>query len=368
MSGAPYVSVDTEFIREKTYWPTLCLIQLAYDGQSAAVDPLAPGIDLAPLLDLMDDAAVLKVFHSASQDMAVFHNLWGRLPSPIFDTQVAAMVCGHGEQPAYATLVSSITGVQLDKGAQMTDWSLRPLSDRQIEYALSDVTHLCTIYEQLSGQLEQTCRVSWLKEEMQSLTDEATYTVDPREQWQRIRIRRPRRRALAVLREVAAWREETAQHRNLPRNWVIRDEALAEIAANPPRNAEDLERVRGVQPRVAHGKDGAAIIAAVKQAMELPDEECPQLPPRQVPLEGHETMVALLQALLKLRCEAHGVAQKLVANRRDLDVIATSDNPQVMAMRGWRREIFGADALALKEGKLALTGSGAGVDAIRVSE
>ncbi|MBT5319330.1 MAG: ribonuclease D, partial [Chloroflexi bacterium] len=216
LEGAPYVAVDTEFLREKTYWPKLCLVQVAYDDEAAAIDPLAKDIDLDPLFNLMDDESVLKVFHSASQDMEVFFSVAGRVPEPVFDTQVAAMVAGYGEQVGYATLAAQIAGVTLDKSSQITDWSIRPLSDRQIAYALGDVTHLCTIYEELDERLEESGRISWVSEEMAALTDTSSYNADPNLAYRRVRIRRPSRKVLAILREIVAWREETAQRRNLP--------------------------------------------------------------------------------------------------------------------------------------------------------
>ncbi|MCH7907955.1 MAG: ribonuclease D [Chloroflexi bacterium] len=368
LEGAPYVAVDTEFLREKTYWPKLCLIQIAYKDEAAAIDPLAAEIDLGPLFDLMDDQRVLKVFHSASQDMEVFFSVSGRVPLPIFDTQVAAMVAGYGEQVGYATLASQIAGVTLDKSSQLTDWSLRPLSDRQIAYALADVTHLCTIYEDLEDRLEESGRSSWVSEEMEALTDLDSYRTDPRDAYRRVRIRRPSRKALAILREVVAWREEAAQQRNLPRNWVVRDDALVEIATHAPQTEAELSRVRGLRGNAAKGRDGRALLEAVRRALDTPKSEWPELPPRRPPIRGHETLVALLQTLLKLRCEDHDVAPKLVATRDELDRIATTDNPDLRPLKGWRRELFGEDALALKAGRLGLTGGGGQVRVIRPGE
>ena len=364
LEGAPYVAVDTEFLREKTYWPKLCLVQVAYEDEVAAIDPLASGIDLGPLFDLMDDQRTLKVFHSASQDMEVFYSVSGRVPLPIFDTQVAAMVAGYGEQVGYATLAAQIAGVTLDKSSQLTDWSLRPLSDRQIAYALADVTHLCTIYEDLEERLEETGRASWVSEEMAALTDLSTYRSDPMEAYRRVRIRRPNRKALAVLRGVVAWREETAQQRNLLRNWVIRDDALVEIATHAPQTVAELSRVRGLRGNAAKGRDGEALLAAVKRALDTPKSEWPELPPRRAPIHGHEALVTLLQTLLRLRCEDHDVAPKLVATRDELDRIATTDDPDLRPLQGWRRELFGEDAIALKAGRLGLTGDGSQVRVI----
>jgi len=368
LEGAPYVAVDTEFLREKTYWPKLCLVQIAYDDEAAAIDPLARDIDLDPLFDLMDDESVLKVFHSASQDMEVFFSIAGRVPGPIFDTQVAAMVAGYGEQVGYATLASQIAGVTLDKSSQLTDWSLRPLSDRQIQYALGDVTHLCTIYEDLEDRLEESGRTSWVSEEMAALTDVSSYRSDPREAYRRVRIRRPNRKALAVLREVVAWREETAQRRNLPRNWVIRDDALVEIATHAPKSVADLSRVRGLRGNAAKGRDGEALLQAVQRALDMPQGEWPEIPPRRAPIRGHEALVALLQTLLRLRCEDHDVAPKLVATRDELDSIATTNDSDIRPLQGWRYELFGKDALDLKAGRLGLTGDRGQVRVLRPDE
>ncbi len=318
LEAAPYVAVDTEFLREKTYWPKLCVVQLAHGDHAAAIDALAPGIDLAPLMNLLWKPEVLKVFHAASQDLELFNYVSGRLPEPIFDTQIAAMVAGYGEQVGYAKLAQEIAGATVDKASQSTDWSRRPLSERQITYALSDVTHLCTIYESLADRLEQSGRGAWVGEEMKSLTDPATYAADPRQAYKRVKIRRPNRKSLAILREVAAWREEAAQQRDLPRRWVLRDEALVEIANHAPHRPADLERVRGLNERVAHGRDGRELLAAVRTALAVPEGEWPELPPRRPAHQADESLIALLQTLLKLCCERHDVAPKLVATRDEL--------------------------------------------------
>ena len=358
VSAAEFVAVDTEFVREKTYWPILCLVQIATPDRAVAIDPLANGIDLQPVYDLMANTSVLKVFHSASQDMQVMFNATGRMTEPVFDTQIAAMVSGYGDQPAYATLVEKIVGVTIDKRSQMTDWSLRPLTDHQIEYAIGDVTHLIKVYNRLTADLESSGRTNWALEEMGHLRDRGLYDLNPRELWRRVRLRRPTRRALAVLREITEWREVSAQRRNIPRGWVCRDEALAEIALNAPQTPTALERVRGINERFAHGRDGNAILNAVQVGMELPDDQCPDPEKGRPPLKGHETLVALLQALLKLRCDENGIAAQLVANRRELDRIATEDDPDIRTLTSWRREIYGNDALALKRGEIALTADG----------
>ena len=358
ISAAEFVAVDTEFVREKTYWPILCLVQIATPDRAVAIDPLANGIDLQPVYDLMANTSVLKVFHSASQDMQVMFNATGRMTEPVFDTQIAAMVSGYGDQPAYATLVEKIVGVTIDKRSQMTDWSLRPLTDHQIEYAIGDVTHLIKVYNRLTADLESSGRTNWALEEMGHLRDRGLYDLNPRELWRRVRLRRPTRRALAVLREITEWREVSAQRRNIPRGWVCRDEALAEIALNAPQTPTALERVRGINERFAHGRDGNAVLDAVQVGMELPDDQCPDPEKGRPPLKGHETLVALLQALLKLRCDENGIAAQLVANRRELDRIATEDDPDIRTLTSWRREIYGNDALALKRGEIALTADG----------
>ena len=358
ISAAEFVAVDTEFVREKTYWPILCLVQIATPDRAVAIDPLANGIDLQPVYDLMANTSVLKVFHSASQDMQVMFNATGRMTEPVFDTQIAAMVSGYGDQPAYASLVQKIVGLTIDKRSQMTDWSLRPLTDHQVEYAIGDVTHLIKVYNRLTADLESSGRTNWAQEEMGHLRDRGLYDLNPRELWRRVRLRRPTRRALAVLREITEWREVSAQRRNIPRGWVCRDEALAEIALNAPQTPTALERVRGINERFAHGRDGNAVLDAVQVGMELPDDRCPDPGKGRPPLKGHETLVALLQALLKLRCDENGIAAQLVANRRELDRIATEDDPDIRTLTSWRREIYGNDALALKRGEIALTADG----------
>lgn len=360
-ASADFVTVDTEFVREKTYWPQLCLIQIGTDTEAIAVDPLAKGIDLQPVWDLLVNSPVLKVMHSASQDMQIIFNETGKLIAPVFDTQIAAMVCGYGDQPAYATLVQRILNESIDKRSQATDWSRRPLTDHQIEYALGDVTHLVHIFEHLQNKLRQSKRTEWANEEMRHFKDSETYDPDPRELWRKVRLRRPNPRALAVLREITEWRELTAKKRNLPKGWIVRDEALAEIALNGPTSPESLERVRGINERFAFGKDGKRLLERVRAGLDVPDAECPQPEQGKAPIRGHETLVALLQALLRLRCEENGIAAQLVANRKELDLLATEDAPEIRALSGWRRDMFGDDALALKRGEIALAADGLSV-------
>lgn len=367
LSGAPWLAVDTEFLRERTYRATLCLVQVAYGGRAAAIDPLAPGIDLAPLFALLDDERKLKVLHSAEQDLDVFYSLRERLPRPIFDTQVAASVLGFGEQPGYAAVVGKVMGIQIDKASQVTDWSYRPLTRRQVDYALSDVVHLCGVYEWMEKRLRELGRRDWIEEEIADLLKEEHYAIDPRRAFERIRMRRPDRRTLAVLRELCAWRETAAGERNLPRNWVVKDEALIEIASHRPKRIDDLKRVRALTDRTA-ASDGAALLRCVAEGMAVAPDDCPPLPIAEEATAESETLVALLQAMLRLRCESNGVAQRLVANRRDLERIATEADPDVKALRGWRRELFGDDALRLKRGEVALTGDGREAQVVRLDD
>lgn len=366
LEGAPYIAVDTEFLRERTYYARLCLVQVAHGEHAAAIDVLAPELDLAPLRSLLLNPRVLKVFHAASQDLAIFYQRLGVVPGPVFDTQIAASAAGHGDQPGYATLVSRILGINLDKASQATDWSLRPLTHRQVVYAIGDVTHLCKIYEQLTAELDQRGRRSWVAEDMASLAEERRYKVEPREVWRRIRVRGPSRRLLAVLREVAAWREETAMERDMPTGWLLPDEALVEIAGHEPEDVDALARVRGLKGGAARGADGRAILLRVAEALSQPESTWPPLPERKAPLDPDDSLVALLQALLRLRCDAAGVATRLVASRDDLDQLAAVERPKLPCMSGWRRDLFGRDALDLRAGRLALTVQRGAVVGVRV--
>lgn len=354
-ADVPYVTVDTEFIREKTFWPQLCLVQLAGPLEEAVIDPLADGIDLTPLSDLLSNPKVLKVFHAARQDVEIFLHLFGRVPAPLFDTQVAAMVCGFGESVGYETLAAKLAKARIDKSLRFTDWARRPLSDRQLSYALSDVTHLRTAYEKLAARLERTGRTVWVAEEMAVLADPTTYIVPPELFWPRLKPRSTNPRFLAILREVAAWREREARERDLPRGRVIRDESLIEIAAHAPKNVDELAQVRGLSRSQAEGKWGHALLAAVAAAQAIPDAECPHLEPRQEPPKGIGPLVELLRVLLKSACDDEDVAQKLVASQADLEAIAADDTADVPALHGWRFEVFGRRALELKHGRLGLT-------------
>src|SRR6266851_5031028 len=353
--GAEFVAIDTEFMRERTYWPILCVVQVAGPDEAVAIDALAPGIDLAPLLALMSDAGILKVFHAARQDLEIFFQLSGQVPRPVFDTQVAAMVCGFGDSVSYETLAKRLAGASLDKASRFTDWAHRPLTTRQIEYALADVVHLRTVYERLQGLLAKNGRTGWFAEEMADLVDPAIYRSEPGEAWRRFRLRgRADQRFLGVLRAIAAWREEAAQQRDLPRGRIMRDEAILEIAAHGPKSIESLARTRSLGKGVAEGKLGREILEAVAQGLADPDPP-PAIAAKAEAPPGIGPLIELLRVLLKQRCEDFQVAQKLVASADDLESIAADDGAPIRALHGWRREVFGRDALALKHGELALT-------------
>ena len=358
LAKAEYVTVDTEFMREKTYYPQLCLVQLAGPDAAAAIDPMAPGMDLAPLFALMADPKVLKVFHAARQDIEIFYFLGNVIPAPLFDTQVAAMVCGFGDSVGYETLAAKLANARIDKSFRFSDWSNRPLSDRQLDYALDDVTHLRVAYEKLAVMLAKNGRAEWLHEEMAVLTSASTYDADPMESWRRLKPRTNSTKFLAVLREIAAWRELEARKRDLPRNRFLRDEALLEIAAREPKTADELGKVRALSKGFAEGPIGKQLLDAIVRGAAVPKEDRPQLPERVDLPAGRGPIVDLLKVLLKLRCEENDVAQKLVANTSDLEAIAADDKADVGPLHGWRYEMFGKDALALKQGRLALTADG----------
>ncbi len=363
LKDADFITVDTEFMREKTYWPLLCLVQVAGPEEALAIDPLAPGMDLAPLFELLADTKVLKVFHAARQDIEIFHHLSGAIPRPLFDTQVAAMVCGFGDAVSYETLASQLARARIDKSLRFTDWAQRPLTERQLHYALSDVTHLRPAYEKLQKRLDRDGRTDWLAEEMAVLTDPRTYVVEPAEAWRRLKPRSSSPRFLMVLKELAAWREREARDRDLPRQRLMRDETLMEIAAHAPVGIDELARTRGLSKGAAEGRQGAAVLDAVARALATPEANWP-VPPERVELpRGLAPVVDLLKVLLKLKCDQHDVAQRLVASTSDIEQIAADDNAAVPALQGWRRTIYGEDALRLKHGRigLALAESGRGL-------
>ena len=366
----PYITVDTEFLRERTYWSQLCLVQMARPGggdkDGVLIDPLAAGIDLAPLYALMADENVVKVFHAARQDVEIFWHQGKVMPTPLFDTQVAAMVCGHGEQVGYETLVRKVANEQVDKSSRFTDWSRRPLSEKQLVYALADVTHLRVVYEKLSAEIDSAERGHWVAEEMAVLCDPATYDLQPANAWRRVKARAQSPKLLAIVRELAAWRERMAQDRNVPRGRVLKDDALMEIVSAQPKSAEELGRLRLVQREARKPEISEQIIAAVAAGLALPKEDRPQVdvPPRR--REGSQAIADLLKVFLKARAEEIGVAPKLIAPAADLEALAGEDEPNVPALSGWRREVFGEEALRIKSGELALVAQPGGVRVIEV--
>ncbi len=351
LAGEDYVTIDTEFMRDRTYWPKLCLVQIAGKERFAAIDPMADSIDLQPLFDLLANPDVVKVFHACRQDMEIFYNLTGRTPFPLFDTQLAAMVLGYGDEVGYDALVMEIAKAQVDKSSRFTDWSHRPLSEKQLSYALADVTHLRVIYETLKAELADAGRTDWAEEELTSLTSPETYEQPPELAWKRLKIRTKDPRFIAIAKALAAWREEEAQSRDLPRNRIIRDDLLLEVAANRPVTQEDVLKIRRIN---VDKKSAAGIAATIQTALELPKDQLPRLPkPQRLP-RGIGPVVDLLRVLLKQQCEEHEVGQRLVANTGDLEQIAADDRADVRALRGWRFDVFGRAALALKHGELGL--------------
>ncbi len=365
----PYVTVDTEFLRERTYFSQLCLLQFAMpgDGNDGAVlvDTLAPDLDLAPVYALFRNRNVVKVFHAARQDLEIFFTEGGVIPEPFFDTQVAAMVCGFGDQVGYETLVRQIARQTIDKSSRFTDWSQRPLNDKQMEYALADVTWLRDVYEHLAAKLTKAGRNSWLDEELAILTDPETYISRPEEAWQRVKTRTTAPKFLVQVKELARFREEMAQRKNIPRNRIMKDDALLELASLRPRTLDDLAKSRLLRDG-RRGEIAEGILAAVRRAQETASADMPHVPEARPRKTGSEGLADLLRVLLKAKSELAGVAQKLIASSSDLDAIAEVEEPDVPAMHGWRREVFGADAERLKHGKIALSADGAGVKIIEV--
>ncbi len=354
LSSERFVTVDTEFLRERTFWPRLCLIQLAGAREAAVIDPLAEGMDLAPFFALMADRSVLKVFHAGRQDIEIIHHLAGIIPRPLFDTQVAAMVCGFGDQVGYEALVNRLLGVRIDKGARFTDWSRRPLSDQQLRYALSDVTHLRAIFERLCEMLKKSGREPWLKEEMDILTDPETYVQRPQDAWKRIKFRPRDARQLAAMQKLAAWREEEAQRRDLPRRRILKDEALVELATQMPETKVDLARLRLFPDSLVHDAAGQRILALIEQARRLSEDALPPMPERRkTPSEGAGARADVLKLALKIVCERERLAPRLVASAADIEALAAGRR-DLPLLSGWRRQVFGELALKILEGKLAI--------------
>lgn len=366
LSGAEFIAVDTEFMRETTYWPKLCLVQVASATDSAVIDPLAEGLDLSPLLALLADERTVKVFHAARQDLEIFHNL-GVNTKPVFDTQVAAMAAGFGEQIAYDALVRQMLRQEIDKSSRFTDWSRRPLSPAQYEYALADVTHLAKLYPKLRERLQRNGRLAWVAEEMAALSDPALFDVDPENAWRRLKPRKFTSKYLAAFRAAAAWRERTAQTRDQPRGRILKDEAIDELATQLPMDAEGLNRLRSVPKGFGGSRFGAELVETIAAAVANAEDYAPVIPRSAPPPANAGAVVELLKVLLKARAEDAGVASKLIATVSDLEKIAADDRAATPALTGWRRDVFGADALRLKRGELALVLDGARVRAVELA-
>ncbi|MEX4007632.1 ribonuclease D [Neoaquamicrobium sediminum] len=355
LGRSDFITIDTEFIRETTFWPELCLIQMAAPGVTALIDPLAPDIDLAPFFRLMADESTIKVFHAARQDIEIIYHLGALIPHPVFDTQVAAMVCGFGDSVSYDQLVQKVTGTRLDKSSRFTDWRRRPLSDKQLEYALADVTWLIDVYHHLRDQLEREDRAHWLNEEMEVLTARETYDPHPDDAWKRLKMRVRKPQELAVVQAVAAWREREARERNVPRGRVLKDDAIFEIAQQGPRDTTALGRLRTTPKGWERSATATALLSIVNAALDLPKEELPKLPKFVQQPEGTGAAAELLKVLLKLVAEQQGVAPKVLASSDDIEKIAAAgEEADVPAMQGWRREVFGERALSLVRGEIAL--------------
>jgi ribonuclease D len=366
LTNEKFLSIDTEFMREKTYYPQLCLIQIAGEKEAIIIDALAKDINLNPVLELMENKTITKVFHACRQDMEIFYNLNHKIPSPIFDTQIGAMVCGYGESVGYDKLVRQITGIQIDKSSRFTDWSYRPLSKQQLSYALSDVTHLRTVFEALSSQLEESGRIKWLEEEFKTVLNPETYNTPLDKSWKRLKVKTGKPRFLILIKELCAFREREAQNRNIPRNRVIRDDILLDIAARSPRSPSDLAKVRNLTTQFSQGKLGESILRVVEAANQISDSDAPRLEKSDYFQHQKSALVDLLKVLLKLKSENFNVAQKLIANSTDLEAIANNNKANVLALTGWRKDIFGEDALSLKAGKIALSASNGKIELIRL--
>ena len=355
LSQHHFVAVDTEFMRENSYWPELCLIQVGNTEEAAAIDPKAEGLDMTPLLDLfVDNEDVLKVFHAGGQDIEIIYNLTGKTPHPLFDTQIAAMALGLGEQVGYSNLVESLVGTTLDKGARFTDWARRPLDKRQIDYAIGDVTHLATLFPKMLERLRRTRRGEWLDEEMERIADPANYENDPSVAWKRVRVSSRKADVLGRLKALAAWREIEARGKNLPRGRIMKDETLADVAAHPPAAQDALARVRGLSPAWATNDIGGRLMAALAAAKPLPGDEMPGREERGPGLGKEGALVAdLLKLLLKIRAREGNVAARLIARSEELELLAAGRRDGLSILKGWRYEEFGRDALDLVEGRLA---------------
>ncbi len=355
LAKMPFVAVDTEFMRENSYWPDLCLIQIASSEEAAAIDPKAEGLDMKPLLDLLvDNRDVLKIFHAGGQDLEIVHNLTGKTPIPLFDTQIAAMALGYGEQVGYSNLIESMLGHVLDKGARFTDWSRRPLDKRQIDYAIADVTHLATIFPRMVDKLRKTDRGGWLDEEMERLADPSSFAYPPEDAWKRLKIPGRNPQLLGRLKAIAAWRETEARGKNLPRGRIIKDDTLGELAAHPPKTQDDLGKVRGLSAGWRTNDIGGRLMQALANAKPMTPEELPQRDLKRPGLTKDGALVSdLLKLLLKIRSRDTGVAPKLIARSDELEALAAGVRDGLNILKGWRFDQFGSDALDLVEGRLA---------------
>jgi ribonuclease D len=356
-----FVTVDTEFLRETTYWPKLCLIQAATTEEAVLIDPLATGLDLGGFFDLLADQRVTKVFHAARQDIEIFVKLTGKVPLNIFDTQIAASVCGFGDSASYDSLVRAVTQVEIDKSSRFTDWSARPLSEKQKTYALADVTHLREIYKALCDQVDATGRWDWVEDELETLRSIHTYIVQPEHAWERLKTKLGRPRDLAALKALAAWRERKAQETDQPRSRILKDDALVELAMQRPQTPEAFDKLRAVQRGYGRSNAAAEVIALIRRVEALPKSELPPAPERYRGPSPKGAVGDLVRVLLKAVSDEHGVAARIIATSDDIDALVLDDNADVPALKGWRRKLFGEKALAIKHGRMGLAATRKGV-------
>ncbi len=365
LANQPFITVDTEFMRETTYWPKLCLIQAASPTDAANIDPLAEGLDLEPFLALLRDESILKVFHAARQDVEIFAKL-GAMPKPMFDTQVAAMAAGFGDQVSYESLVRQMLRQEVDKGSRFTDWARRPLSDAQLTYAMGDVTHLAALYPKLRDRLQKDGRLDWVMAEMGDLTDPALYDTDPEKAWKRLKPKKYSAKYLAAFKAVAVWRERAAQERDQPRGRILKDDAIDEIAAQAPTDPDAFNRLRSVPKGFGASRLGLELTEELKRVLADPEAHAPKIERPSHNQPAPPSVVELLKVLLKAKSDNAGVAAKLLANVADLEKIALSDTADVNALKGWRRQLFGEDALKLKRGEIALVLNGPRVEVVEI--
>ncbi len=355
MRRKSFVTVDTEFLREKTYYPQLCLVQLAAtDMEPVAIDPIKGDLNLTPLFDLMADTNIVKVFHAARQDLEIFYNLSGSIPAPFFDTQIAAMVCGFGDSAGYETLVRRIKGVRLDKAQQYTNWAQRPLTDAQVDYALADVTHLIDVYLHLRDKLEKAGRTQWVNDEIAVLEDPATYINRPEDAWQRIKFKAHKPVSLAVLRDLAAWREEQASIQDLPRNWVMKDQTLTDLAIKMPKDEGGLSKIRELEGSFKTGEQAKMLLKIIHKAEKSDRRKWPRVERREIVDDSTQRVIDLLKLLLRIKAEQHSVSAKIIASSSDLQKLAVENDPDMPFMRGWRYDIFGKYVEDVKRGQLAI--------------